>query len=71
MFKKKSKEKIEYWHSSNGRWYFHKVAGNGETTMSSQGYKQKRYLQAAVKREYPDLYSDMVNITDPVVDILS
>lgn len=65
----KLKAKIEYWHSKNGRWYFHKVAGNGEITMTSQGYKEKRYMRAAIKREYPHL--EIVNITPPMVELFA
>ncbi len=45
--------RIQLWQGAGGRWYFHKRSGNGQITMDSQGYKQKRYAKEAIKREYP------------------
>lgn len=47
--------RIELWQGASGRWYFHKKSANGQLTMDSQGYKEKRYAKVAIKREYPNL----------------
>jgi hypothetical protein len=47
--------RVQLWQGHSGRWYFHKRAANGQITMDSQGYKQKRYAKGAIKREFPDL----------------
>jgi uncharacterized protein YegP (UPF0339 family) len=47
--------RIILWKGASTRWYFHKKSANGEITMDSQGYKEKRYAKVAIKREYPNL----------------
>lgn len=48
--------KIEIWEGRDGKWYFHKVSGNGKVVGDgSQGYKERRYAMVAIKREHPEI----------------
>jgi hypothetical protein len=39
--------RIILWKGASTRWYFHKKSANGEITMDSQGYKEKRYAKVS------------------------
>lgn len=45
--------KVELYLGENGRWYFHKLNGNGKITEPSQGYKHKQSAVRAAKRDIP------------------
>lgn len=44
---------IEYWLALNGRWYWHRVARNGEITDSSQGYSTASNCRRAFRARFP------------------
>jgi uncharacterized protein YegP (UPF0339 family) len=44
---------VELWKGKNKKWFFHKKYRNGETSSTSQGYKQKRYAKVAIERDLP------------------
>ena len=46
---------VELWQAPNGRWYFHRVAGNGRVTDSSQGYTLRRNARKAIFRRWPGI----------------
>lgn len=49
--------KAEYWHATNGLWYFHRIASNGKNTDPSQGYsgKSTSNVRKAIQRRWPGI----------------
>jgi uncharacterized protein YegP (UPF0339 family) len=44
---------IEVFKGTDGQWYWHLRAGNGEIVTQSEGYTRKASALRAAKREYP------------------
>lgn len=47
--------KIELFEGRDGKWYFHRKAGNGKISAPSQGYTHRRSARSAAKRDLPGL----------------
>lgn len=47
--------RVVVFRGANGRWYFHRVAGNNRVTDASQGYRTKWGAKRAARKVFPDL----------------
>jgi uncharacterized protein YegP (UPF0339 family) len=46
--------KYEYWHAGDDKWYFNRVAANGEVEHPSEGYSSKSNMIQAIGRAMAD-----------------
>lgn len=44
---------VNIFRGENGKWYFHRVAGNGRVISSSQGYRRRWNAKRAARRTFP------------------
>lgn len=50
-----SRRWVELFSGTNGKWYFHVKAANGEVTSASQGYANRKGARKAIRRDWPGL----------------
>jgi uncharacterized protein YegP (UPF0339 family) len=56
--------KYEYWKSdSDGQWYWHFKAGNGEIVAQGEGYASKHNCLEAIKLMKNSAYTNEINLT--------
>lgn len=44
---------VDVFRGDNGRWYFHRVAGNHRITAGSQGYRTRWGAKRAARKVFP------------------